>query len=62
MPSTMDIKTIATVYNESSTILDFVNNTFEKHNPESYKSMLDECFYFNDGQSTKRITEFLQSV
>jgi len=34
----------------------------ENHNPESYKSMLNDCFYFNDGQSTKRITEFLQSV
>ena len=62
MPSSLDIKTIATIYNESSSISDFVSNTLENHNPESYKSMLDDCFYFNDGQSTKRITEFLQSV
>ena len=37
-------------------------DTLENHNPEPYKSMLNDCFYFNDGQSTKRITEFLQSV
>jgi len=62
MPSTLDIKTIASVYNESLSISDFVTNTLENHNPDSYKRMLDDCFYFNDGQSTKRITEFLQSV
>ena len=62
MPTSLDIKTIATIYNESSSISDFVSNTLENHNPEPYKSMLNDCFYFNDGQSTKRITEFLQSV
>ena len=62
MPTSLDIKTIATIYNESSSISDFVSNTLENHNPEPYKSMLNDCFYFNDGQATKRITEFLQSV
>ena len=40
----------------------FLKDTFEKHDLKKYETMLDNCFYFNDGQSNQRIIDFFKSI
>ena len=62
MPPHLDIKTISDFYDGSMDISFFLKDTFEKHDLKTYETMLDNCFYFNDGQSNQRIIDFFKSI
>ena len=62
MPPHLDIKTISDYYDGTMDISLFLKNTFEKHNSKAYETMLNNCFYFNDGQSNQRIIDFIRSI
>ncbi len=63
MPDTMNIMTIADLFNGSHNILDVVNRNLAAETGHSrYTEMLHACFYFNDGNSVKRATNFIQEL
>lgn len=63
MPSELNVKTIAGKYDHahSNNILQVVQTTLDSHNQKLFSSMLENCFYFNDGHSIDRIIDFLGS-
>ncbi|MBH10921.1 MAG: hypothetical protein CMG74_11340 [Candidatus Marinimicrobia bacterium] len=64
MPDTMDINCLAKRYNDSSNldILEMVNDSIEKEDKyKDYHTLLNNCFYYNDGKSTERAIKFLSS-
>ena len=63
MPSELNVKTIAGRYDHahSNNILQVVQTTLDSHNQKVFSSMLENCFYFNDGHSIDRIIDFLES-
>ena len=64
MPQSMDINSIAKQFDGTQNIEALVQKTLEKH-PEhlhEYQEMLANTFYFNDGQSTRRGIDFIQSI
>ena len=63
MPSELNVKTIAGKYDHahSNNILQVVQTTLDSHNQKVFSSMLENCFYFNDGHSIDRIIDFLGS-
>ena len=63
MPSELNVKTIAGRYDHarSNNILQVVQTTLDSHNQKVFSSMLENCFYFNDGHSVDRIINFLGS-
>ena len=63
MPSELNVKTIAGKYDHahSNNILKVVQTTLDSHNQKVFSSMLENCFYFNDGHSIDRIIDFLGS-
>ena len=64
MPDNMNINNIARKFNNyNSDIIKLVYDTIDcKNTKNHYKAMLNNCFYFNDGHSTKRAIEFLSSL
>ena len=63
MPSELNVKTIAGNYDHghSNNILQVVQTTLDSHNQKVFSTMLENCFYFNDGHSIDRIIDFLGS-
>ena len=63
MPSELNVKTIAGKYDHahSNNILQVVQTALDSHNQKVFSSMLENCFYFNDGHSINRIIDFLGS-
>ena len=61
MPPEMDISTIANRMTKNDNILKVVESVFSNHDPKNYDKMLHQCFYFNDGKSVERISDFLSS-
>ena len=63
MPSELNVKTIAGKYDHgySNNILQVVQTTLDSHNQKVFSTMLENCFYFNDGHSIDRIIDFLGS-
>ena len=63
MPSELNVKTIAGRYDHahSNNILQVVQTSLDSHNQKVFSSMLENCFYFNDGHSIDRIIDFLGS-
>ncbi len=63
MPDKMNIMTIADFFDGSKSILDVVNRSLSgAENNSRYTEMLHNCFYFNDGKSVKRATEFVKGI
>ncbi len=65
MPATMDIHRVAERYNDSSDsdIVAMVQECLEGPDKrKEYESLLNNCFYFNDGSCTERAIEFLSSL
>ncbi len=65
MPENMNLREIADVYDGSrdSDIVELVKlNITEQRHLNKYKTLLGNCFYFNDGHSTDRAVEFLESL
>ena len=58
----MDISTIANRMGKKDNILKVVESVFAHHDPQDFEKMLHHCFYFNDGKSIDRISEFLSSA
>ena len=61
MPPELDISTIARRFEEKNNILKVVESVFSNHDPKNYNKMLHQCFYYNDGKSVERISDFLSS-
>jgi hypothetical protein len=62
MPAEMDISTIANRMGEKDDIIKVVENVFANHHSNNFEKMLHHCFYFNDGKSIERISNFLSST
>ena len=63
MPDELNIMKHVTLYDGSESILNPVNAVLKNNNSkEIYKTLLDNCFYFNDGKSVERAKEFINSV
>ena len=39
-----------------------IENELSNNNYEQYNTMLHNCFYFNDGKSAERASDFIQSL
>ena len=61
MPPELDISTIARRFKGKNNILKVVESVFTNHDPKNYNKMLHQCFYYNDGKSIERISDFLSS-
>ena len=61
MPPELDISTIARRFEGKTNILKVVESVFTNHDPKNYNKMLHQCFYYNDGKSVERISDFLSS-
>ncbi|MEJ2052680.1 MAG: CDP-glycerol glycerophosphotransferase family protein [Calditrichaceae bacterium] len=63
MPDELNIMKHVTLYDGSEPILKPVNKLLHEDNSkEIYKTLLNNCFYFNDGKSVERAKEFLKLV
>ena len=64
MPSELNILDITKKYNgEKNNICQMISDELEDSSSfEKYKMLLNNCFYFNDGKSTKRAVEFINSL
>ena len=63
MPSSMDIMSIAGFFHGFESILDVINRSLSSRTGLSgYKEMLNACFYFNDGHSVERATDFIRNL
>ncbi len=64
MPAEMLIDDIAEHWDEKSHILKMINHSFSNHAArlKDYKSLLNTCFYYNDGKCTQRAVEFIRNV
>jgi CDP-glycerol glycerophosphotransferase (TagB/SpsB family) len=61
MPPEMDIASIAHRMAKNDDILKLIEKVFALHNINNFNKMLQNCFYFNDGKSVERISNFLSS-
>ena len=63
MPSNLNILNIVQKYNsKKDDICTMIENELGNNNYEQYNTMLHNCFYFNDGKSSERAANFLQSL
>jgi len=64
MPAHMLIDDIAEHWDKKNSISKLVKHSFSSHAGRlaDYKSLLNTCFYFNDGKSTQRAIEFIEDV
>jgi CDP-glycerol:poly(glycerophosphate) glycerophosphotransferase len=64
MPAEMLIDDIASHWDKKSNITKLIEHTFAAHvsRQADYTTLLNTCFYFNDGRSTQRAIEFIQRV
>ncbi len=63
MPADMRIDDVAWHWDKKSNIANLIERTFATHADRraDYDALLNNCFYFNDGKSTRRAQEFIQS-
>ena len=63
MPADLNAMKYATIYDGHSNILEVIKASFEdKDRTSKYRELLNNCFYFNDGKSAERATNFLQEL
>lgn len=64
MPDFLKIDHVAEYYDESVDMLTLIERSFKKQGAKAddYQELLNHCFYFNDGQSTRRAVEFLNTL
>ena len=63
MPSDLNILDIVQKYNgNKDNISLMIDNELSNNNYEQYNTMLHNCFYFNDGKSAERASDFIQSL
>lgn len=63
MPSKMNVMKHADIYNGEQNIVEMIEeNLVTQKNRDVYREMLQNCFYYNDGKSTDRAIEFVQSL
>jgi len=63
MPDKYNINSFVDTYNGSQKISEMVrDNLASEKNKDKYRQMLFDCFYFNDGNSTRRAVEFIKSL
>ena len=64
MPDELSVLSIAKSYDGDKTdIRDLILEDLENEKlVDIYDEMLNNCFYFNDGNSTKRAVDFIQSI
>ena len=63
MPSDLNILDIVQKYNgNKDNISLMIENELSNNNYEQYNTMLHNCFYFNDGKSAERASDFIQSL
>jgi CDP-glycerol glycerophosphotransferase (TagB/SpsB family) len=63
MPDELNIMKYVTLYNGNESILNPVNKVLKCNTPnEIYNTLLNNCFYFNDGKSVVRAREFIESI
>ena len=63
MPSDLNILDIVQKYNgNKDNISLLIENELSNNNYEKYNTMLHNCFYFNDGKSAERASDFIQSL
>lgn len=63
MPDKYNINSFVDRYNGTQKINEMVReNLYSEKNKDKYRQMLFDCFYFNDGNSTKRAVEFIKSL
>ena len=63
MPDNMNVMRIADFYDGKENILKVINRNFDPLKDNSkYTTMLNDCFYFNDGRSVQRAADFVRKV
>ncbi len=64
MPANLDIKSVATPFDENINARDQVARTLDQHETHraAYEELLHNCFYFNDGGSVARAGEFMNQL
>ena len=64
MPGFLKIDHIAEFYDESVNMFALIERSFEKQGSkeDEYQELRNNCFYFNDGQSTQRAIDFLSTL
>lgn len=63
MPDEMNILNIVDIYNESISIKDMISDNLQNNKyKDLQRTMLVNCFYFNDGKSTQRALDFIEKV
>ena len=63
MPANMRIDDVAGHWDKNSNIANLIERTFAMHadRQADYNTLLKNCFYYNDGKSTQRAQQFIQS-
>ncbi len=64
MPKKLDVTHLAAHYQEGARVnlLDAIKATLSHADRKAYRELLHSCFYFNDGQSVRRMADFIQSL
>jgi CDP-glycerol glycerophosphotransferase (TagB/SpsB family) len=64
MPQHLQIDDIAEHWDKNSNISKLIEHSFTIHKDKTtdYRSLLNRCFYFNDGKSTQRAIDFIIKI
>jgi hypothetical protein len=62
MPEEMDIRKIAQVHKSGQSLQKSIDHAVETFDPQSYRKMLETCFYNVQGGASKVAHEFFQSI
>jgi CDP-glycerol glycerophosphotransferase (TagB/SpsB family) len=63
MPDDLNIMKHVSMFTGSESILDMVNRDLSKTTSrDTYNTLLNNCFYFNDGNSVDRAKKFIESI
>ena len=61
MPDEMNILKVAKKY-DGNNILSLINDSLNENSQPNYEELLHNCFYYNDGKSAKRASDFILSL
>ncbi|MFC1898346.1 CDP-glycerol glycerophosphotransferase family protein [Candidatus Cloacimonadota bacterium] len=63
MPDNMNIMNFVDTYDGTQNLVDLIHRNLSDHRfKKDHQRMLNDCFYFNDGKSTQRAIDFLETL
>jgi CDP-glycerol glycerophosphotransferase (TagB/SpsB family) len=63
MPDHLNIMKHVTLFDGSGSIMEALNSLLKNNNlSDVYRTLLNDCFYYNDGKSVSRAKEFINSI